>query len=49
MRWTLKQEPDSIKVNQLAKELGIEKTLAKILVQRNIDTFDKAKQFFRPS
>ncbi|WP_028889972.1 single-stranded-DNA-specific exonuclease RecJ [Tenacibaculum ovolyticum] len=49
MRWTLKQEPDSIKVNQLAKELGIEKTLAKILVQRNIDSFDKAKQFFRPS
>jgi single-stranded-DNA-specific exonuclease len=49
MRWTLKQEPDSIKVNQLAKELGIEKTLAKILVQRNINSFDKAKQFFRPS
>ena len=49
MRWTLKQEPDSIKVNQLAKELSIDKTLAKILVQRNIDTFDKAKQFFRPS
>lgn len=49
MRWTLKQEPDSVKVDQLAKELSIEKTLAKILVQRNIDTFDKAKQFFRPS
>ncbi|WP_271405739.1 single-stranded-DNA-specific exonuclease RecJ [Tenacibaculum soleae] len=49
MRWTLKQEPDSKKVTQLAKELSINKTLAKILVQRNIDTFDKAKQFFRPS
>ena len=49
MRWTLKQEPDSKKVNQLAKELSVDKTLAKILVQRNIDTFDKAKQFFRPS
>ncbi|WBX70989.1 single-stranded-DNA-specific exonuclease RecJ [Tenacibaculum retecalamus] len=49
MRWTLKQEPDSKKVKQLAEELSIEKTLAKILVQRNIDTFDKAKQFFRPS
>ncbi|CAM1349307.1 single-stranded-DNA-specific exonuclease RecJ [Tenacibaculum insulae] len=49
MRWTLKQEPDLVKVNQLAKELSIDKTLAKILVQRNIDTFDKAKQFFRPS
>lgn len=49
MRWTLKQEPDSKKVTQLAKELSINKTLAKILVQRNIDSFDKAKQFFRPS
>jgi single-stranded-DNA-specific exonuclease len=49
MRWTLKQEPDLLKVNQLAKELSIDKTLAKILVQRDIDTFDKAKQFFRPS
>ncbi|CAM1334520.1 single-stranded-DNA-specific exonuclease RecJ [Tenacibaculum aestuariivivum] len=49
MRWTLKKEPDLLKVNQLAKELAIEKTLAKILVQRKIDTFDKAKQFFRPS
>ncbi|MCG8859742.1 single-stranded-DNA-specific exonuclease RecJ [Tenacibaculum finnmarkense] len=49
MRWTLKQTPDLLKVTQLAKELSVEKTLAKILVQRNIDTFDKAKQFFRPS
>ena len=49
MRWTLKQAPDLLKVTQLAKELAIEKTLATILVQRNIDTFDKAKQFFRPS
>ena len=49
MRWKLKKEPDSTKVNQLAKELSIDKTLAKILVQRTIDTFDKAKQFFRPS
>ncbi len=49
MRWTLKKEPDLLKVNQLAKELSVEKTLAKILVQRNIDTFDKARKFFRPS
>ncbi|SOS48118.1 Single-stranded-DNA-specific exonuclease RecJ [Tenacibaculum dicentrarchi] len=49
MRWTLKKEPDLLKVNELAKELSIEKTLAKILVQRNIDTFDKARKFFRPS
>ncbi|WP_233897667.1 single-stranded-DNA-specific exonuclease RecJ [Tenacibaculum piscium] len=49
MRWHLKQTPDLSKVTQLAKDLSVEKTLAKILVQRNIDTFEKARQFFRPS
>ncbi|KAB1160714.1 single-stranded-DNA-specific exonuclease RecJ [Tenacibaculum aiptasiae] len=49
MRWKSKPEPNSSNVNQLAKELGISKVLAKILVQRNIDTFDKAKLFFRPN
>ena len=49
MRWTLKPEPNKEKVTQLAKDLSIDKTLAKILVQRSIDTFDKAKNFFRPS
>lgn len=49
MRWTFKEKPDLLKVTQLAEQLSIEKTLATILVQRNIDTFDKAKQFFRPS
>ncbi|XRE43448.1 Single-stranded-DNA-specific exonuclease RecJ [Tenacibaculum discolor] len=49
MRWTLKPQPDTIKVKQLAKELSINITLAKILVQRGIETFDEAKHFFRPS
>ncbi|WP_417785660.1 single-stranded-DNA-specific exonuclease RecJ [Tenacibaculum sp.] len=49
MRWTLKPQPDTIKVKQLAKELSIDTTLAKILVQRGIKTFDEAKHFFRPS
>ncbi|WP_299155851.1 single-stranded-DNA-specific exonuclease RecJ [uncultured Tenacibaculum sp.] len=49
MRWKLKPEPNSEKTNQLAKELGVNKVLAKILAQRNIDTFDKAKLFFRPT
>ncbi|WP_281980079.1 single-stranded-DNA-specific exonuclease RecJ [Tenacibaculum mesophilum] len=49
MRWTLKPQPDTIKVKQLAKELSIDTTLAKILVQRGIETFDEAKHFFRPS
>ncbi len=49
MRWKLKPEPNKEKVANLSKELSIDKTLAKILAQRNIDTFDKAKKFFRPS
>ncbi|MEE4001295.1 single-stranded-DNA-specific exonuclease RecJ [Tenacibaculum sp. FZY0031] len=49
MRWTLKPQPDTIKVKQLAKELAVDTTLAKILVQRGIETFDEAKHFFRPS
>lgn len=35
-------------VNDLQKALNINSVLCKILVQRGIDTFDKAKQYFRP-
>jgi len=49
MRWTLKSKPTKEKVEKLAKELQIEKTLASILCQRNIETFDNAKKFFRPN
>ena len=48
MRWTLKPKPDSKLVDQLSKELGVEKSTATLLVQRGITTFDKAKYFFRP-
>ena len=49
MRWNLKPLPESKKIISLASDLNIDKNLAKILVQRNIETFDQAKQFFRPS
>ncbi len=48
MRWTLLETPDTTKVLSLQKALGIPEVLSKILVQRGIDTFDKAKLFFRP-
>ena len=48
MRWTLKSKPTEKKVEKLAKELQIEETLASILCQRNIETFENAKKFFRP-
>ena len=49
MRWTLKPEPNKEKVNKLAQDLQVDKTIAKILCQRNIASFEEAKKFFRPS
>lgn len=49
MRWTLKPEPQLEKVNQLAKELNVAPIIAKLLVQRGMETFEQARQFFRPS
>ena len=49
LRWDIKSGADEKAVSELAKELTISKSLASILVQRKIDTFDKAKKYFRPS
>jgi single-stranded-DNA-specific exonuclease len=38
----------TIQKESLTKELGISPILVHLLVQRGIDSFDKAKQFFRP-
>ncbi|PRX51550.1 single-stranded-DNA-specific exonuclease RecJ [Salegentibacter salegens] len=48
MRWTLKPKPDSLVVNKLAEELGVETPVATLLVQRGIMTYEAAKKFFRP-
>lgn len=49
MRWTFKPTPEKEKVEQLAKELQVNFTIATILCQRNIETFEAAKNYFRPS
>ena len=49
MRWTLKTAPNKKKVSQLSNDLSVDPILASLLVQRNIDSFKKAKEFFRPS
>lgn len=46
-RWTILQV-DTTKTEALATELKIHPTICRILVQRGIDTYDKAKSFFRP-
>jgi single-stranded-DNA-specific exonuclease len=49
MRWTLKPQPEKEKVDKLAKELQVDPIIASILCQRNIETFEDAKKYFRPS
>jgi single-stranded-DNA-specific exonuclease len=46
-RWTILQA-DQDKVNSLQQSLRIHPAICKILVQRNIETFDEAKNFYRP-
>lgn len=48
MRWTLKPKPDFQKVNQLAQALNVEEFVATLLVQRGIETYEEARDFFRP-
>ena len=47
-RWNI-LSTDSNKVIALQQDLKINKTLCNILVQRGIDSFEKAKKYFRPS
>ena len=49
MRWTLKTTPNITTVQQLSKDLSIDDTLSKLLIQRGVSTFEEAKKFFRPS
>ncbi|NNT71263.1 single-stranded-DNA-specific exonuclease RecJ [Flavobacterium sp. IMCC34852] len=49
MRWTLKPKPSSNKVKALATELKVDELIATLLVQRGIETYEDARQFFRPS
>ena len=48
-RWVRNEGPSAEAVTTLSTELNINPYLTSILLQRGIDTFDKAKLFFRPS
>jgi len=48
-KWVFKAVPDAGIVNNLASELNIHPVLSSLLVQRGVDSFQKARQFFRPS
>ena len=47
-RWVVKPQGDPATVAMLATELGISPVLANLLVQRGIDTVEKANKFFKP-
>lgn len=48
-RWVRNEGPSAEAVTTLSTQLNINPYLTSILLQRGIDTFDKAKLFFRPS
>ena len=48
-RWTLADPPDGEVVERLSKDINVPPVIAKILIFRGIDTYDKAKAYFRPS
>ncbi len=48
-KWILKEKADPEKVDRLSAELGIDRVLAELLVKRNVESFEQARSFFRPS
>ncbi|WP_242157242.1 single-stranded-DNA-specific exonuclease RecJ [Aestuariivivens sediminis] len=49
MRWTLKPKPEAHKVEALKEALQVNTLVASLLIQRGIESYEEAKQFFRPS
>ncbi|MCK5277731.1 MAG: single-stranded-DNA-specific exonuclease RecJ, partial [Cyclobacteriaceae bacterium] len=48
-RWIFNDDIDEDVVAQLSREINVSPIIAKILIQRNINDFDQAKRYFRPS
>lgn len=48
-RWIIKEKADIPVVKQLAASLGVQESLANLMVQRNITTREEARAFFNPS
>ena len=46
--WTVKECNDSRSVERLMKDVGVDKLIATLLVQRGVHDYDEAKRFFRP-
>ena len=49
MRWTLKPIPKKEDIKALQIALNVDETVASLLIQRGIESYEDAKTFFRPS
>jgi single-stranded-DNA-specific exonuclease len=47
-KWMIREKANPKTVESLSKEINVNPTLANMLVNRGVDTFQKAKDFFRP-
>ena len=49
MRWTVKPKPSAEKIKELTSTLHVDEQIACLLIQRGIESYNQARQFFRPS
>jgi len=49
VRWTIKNKNDAEVTKKLALDLNVDQNVAQLLAQRDLTTFELAKEFFRPS
>ena len=47
-QWKIKTLPTPEKIEEICTAINVNNTLGTMLLQRGVDTFDKAKAFFRP-
>lgn len=47
--WQEKEAPTEAQIKSLQTDLDLDLSILKLLIQRGVDTFEKAKSFFKPS
>ena len=48
MKWVINKSADELLVKQLAEKIKVDENIARLLVQRQICSYDDARSFFRP-
>ncbi len=48
-RWVLKPKKNIQKITKIQQELGVNPIIAELLINREVETFEEARIFFRPS